>query len=99
MSLRRSTDRNCPPPKNCFPRRGQTRRETRSRSSIPRAVESTINFTWADPEGNPAASFYLQVAKSPYFASDSILVDRNGMQSHDFRLAGKSPGTYYWRLK
>ncbi len=59
----------------------------------------TVNFTWADPEGNPAASFYLQVAKSPYFASDSILVDRNGMQARDFRLAGMSPGTYYWRLK
>ncbi len=59
----------------------------------------TVNFTWADPEGNPAASFYLQVAKSSYFASDSILVDRSGLQAHDFRLAGVSPGTYYWRLK
>lgn len=59
----------------------------------------TVNFSWADPEGNPAASFYLQVAKSPYFASDSVLVDRNGMQTRDFRLSGLSPGTYYWRLK
>jgi hypothetical protein len=59
----------------------------------------TVNFTWADPEGNPAASFYLQVARSPYFASDSILVDRSEMQSRDFRLAGISPGTYYWRVK
>lgn len=59
----------------------------------------TVNFTWADPEGSPSASFYLQIAKSPHFASDSILVDRNGLQAHDFRLAGVSPGTYYWRLK
>jgi hypothetical protein len=59
----------------------------------------TVNFTWADPEGNPAASFFLQVAKSPMFASDSIMVDRSNMQSHDFRLSGLSPGTYYWRVK
>lgn len=59
----------------------------------------TVNFSWADPEGNPAASFYLQIAKSPYFASDSILVDRNQMQAHDFRLSSVAPGTYYWRLK
>jgi hypothetical protein len=59
----------------------------------------TVNFSWQDPEGNPASSFYLQIAKSPYFASDSILVDRNGMQARDFRLASLSPGTYYWRLK
>ena len=59
----------------------------------------TVNFGWSDPEGNPAASFSLQVAKSPYFSSDSILVDRNQMQAHDFRLASITPGTYYWRLK
>jgi FecR protein len=59
----------------------------------------TINFSWADPEGNPAASFYLQVSKSPYFASDATLVDKSEMQSRDFRLSGISPGTYYWRLK
>jgi hypothetical protein len=60
---------------------------------------ATVNFTWADPEGNPAASFYLQIAKSAYFASDSIMVDRNEMQTRDFRLSALSPGTYYWRLK
>lgn len=59
----------------------------------------TVGFSWADPEGNPAASFYLQIAKSPYFASDSILVDRSQMQARDFRLAGVAPGTYYWRLR
>ncbi len=59
----------------------------------------SVNFSWSDPEGNPAASFYLQVARSPYFADDSILVDRNQMQARDFRLSGISPGTYYWRLK
>lgn len=60
---------------------------------------ATAAFSWQDPEGNPAASFYLQIARSPYFASDSMLVDRSGMTSRDFRLAGLMPGTYYWRLK
>lgn len=60
---------------------------------------ATVGFTWQDPEGNPAASFYLQIARSPYFASDSILVDRSGVTGRDFRLAGLMPGTYYWRLR
>jgi len=59
----------------------------------------TVNFTWLDPEGNPAANFYLQVAKSSTFVTDSIMVDRSGMPSRDFRLAGLSPGAYYWRVK
>lgn len=58
-----------------------------------------VNFAWQDPDGNPAASFYLQISRSSTFAPDAIMVDRNGMQSRDFRLAGLSPGTYYWRVK
>jgi len=60
---------------------------------------AAVNFEWQDAEGNPAANFYLQVARSSTFASDSIMVDRNGMQTREFRLAGLSPGTYYWRVK
>jgi hypothetical protein len=59
----------------------------------------TVTFSWQDSDGNPAASYYLQVARSPIFASDAILVDRNQMQTREFRLAGLAPGTYYWRLK
>jgi hypothetical protein len=60
---------------------------------------ASVSFSWQDPEGNPASSYYLQVSRSPIFASDSTLVDRNGMQTHEFRLSGLSPGTYYWRVK
>ena len=60
---------------------------------------ATVTFAWQDPEGNPSASYYLQVSRSPIFASDAILVDRNQMQTREFRLAGLAPGTYYWRLK
>lgn len=56
-------------------------------------------FTWQDPEENPAVSFYLQISRSPTFSQDSIMVDRNGLASRDFRLSGLTPGTYYWRLK
>lgn len=58
-----------------------------------------VTFSWQDPEGNPAASFYLQVAKTSNFAPDSILVDRGSLQTREFRLNQLSPGVYYWRLK
>lgn len=59
----------------------------------------SVTFTWQDAEGAPAANFYLQISRSPLFASDSILVDRASLPSREFRLSGLSPGTYYWRLK
>ncbi|HKX82847.1 MAG TPA: FecR domain-containing protein, partial [Pyrinomonadaceae bacterium] len=56
-----------------------------------------MSFHW---QGDGAgATYYLQVARSPYFAADSILVDRGGLSTTNFRLAALSPGTYYWRLK
>jgi hypothetical protein len=66
-------------------------------------VDSTGNgvsvaFSWQE-SGAPATSFYLQISKSPYFAGDTVLVDKSAVTSHEFRLAGLMPGTYYWRLK
>ncbi len=59
----------------------------------------SITFNWQDAEGNPAANYHLQVSRSPTFASDAILVDRGGMTTREFRLAGLMPGNYYWRVK
>ena len=59
----------------------------------------TVTFAWQDDSSIPVSGYYLQVARSPFFASDSILVDRGSLTARDFRLAGLSPGTYYWRLK
>ena len=59
----------------------------------------TMGFSWQDESTVPVSSYYIQVARSPYFSPDSILVDRGSVTSHDFRLAGLLPGIYYWRLK
>ncbi|MEP7074858.1 MAG: FecR domain-containing protein [Acidobacteriota bacterium] len=58
----------------------------------------TVSFSWQDT-GESAVSYYLQIAKSPYFANDTVLVDRSGLTSRNFKLAGMVPGTYYWRIK
>ena len=59
----------------------------------------SVFFGWLAPEENPVASYYLQISRSPIFAADSILVDRNSMTTREYRLPGLSPGTYYWRVK
>jgi hypothetical protein len=59
----------------------------------------TMGFTWEDESTVPVANYYLQVARSPTFSSDGILVDRGLITSRDFRLSGLAPGIYYWRLK
>lgn len=55
------------------------------------------SFVWQDDSGSGV--YYIQVARSPYFSPDSIMVDRSGLSVRDFRLAGVAPGTYYWRVR
>ena len=59
----------------------------------------TMAFAWQDESTIPVASYYIQIARSPYFSPDAMLVDRGAVTGHDFRLAGLQPGIYYWRLK
>jgi uncharacterized cupin superfamily protein len=59
----------------------------------------SVTFTWADAEGNPASSYYIQISRSPTFASDAIMVDRADLLTREYRLGGLTPGNYYWRLK
>ncbi|HLA96558.1 MAG TPA: hypothetical protein VK612_12620, partial [Pyrinomonadaceae bacterium] len=58
-----------------------------------------VAFNWQDESTLPIAGYYLQVSRSPIFASDAILADRSSLTSRDFRLAGLTPGTYYWRIR
>jgi len=59
----------------------------------------TMSFAWQDESSLPVASYYIQIARSPTFASDGMLVDRGSITSRDFRLSGLMPGAYYWRIK
>jgi hypothetical protein len=58
-----------------------------------------ITFNWQDDGGGPIASYYIQVTKSPSFSADAILAERGNLIAREFRLAGLTPGNYYWRLK
>lgn len=60
---------------------------------------AAVGLSWQHEGTAPLSGFYLQVARSSYFAADSILVDRPSLAAGEFRLGGLSPGTYYWRVK
>ncbi len=59
----------------------------------------SVSFVWTDESSVPVSDYHLQVSRSPTFAADSMLVDRNRLGGRDFRLTGLQPGVYYWRLK
>lgn len=60
---------------------------------------ANITFRWQSPDVNSALTYYIQVAKSPFFAADSMLIERQGLASSSFTYSGFLPGIYYWRVR
>ena len=63
------------------------------------ATSSDVSFRWQKPESNSPVSFHLQVAKSPFFVADAIIIERENLTNQIFTLANLAPGIYYWRLR
>ncbi len=81
-----------PPPKHVNP------------TNMTQVADATGNgagaaFSWQNEGQSPIASYHFQVARSPYFSSDSMLVDRGSLANREFRMTGLQPGTYYWRVR
>lgn len=57
------------------------------------------SFRWEKAESSSALSFQLQIAKSPFFVPDAMLLMRESLNSPNFSLANLTPGTYYWRVR
>lgn len=63
-------------------------------------VDSTgVSFRWQKPEANSPVLYRLQIAKSVFFAADSIIVERDRMTGQIFNQSNFAPGVYYWRVR
>ncbi len=58
-----------------------------------------VNFTWQKNESVSIENYQLQIAKSPFFVSNSIVLERTSLKSSSFSDRNISPGTYYWRVR
>ena len=69
-------------------------------AQISGANGADIGFRWQNgSDASRIAKYYLQISRSPVFASDGIMVDRDSLTTQSFPLASVAPGTYYWRLR
>ncbi len=58
-----------------------------------------VSFRWEKAGGIAPSSFNLQIAKSPFFMPDSMILVRDSLNAVNFTLGGIAPGTYYWRVR
>ncbi len=63
------------------------------------STAADVSFRWQKPESASAITFHLQIAVSPFFVADAVIIERDNLSNQIFTLANLAPGTYYWRLR
>lgn len=63
------------------------------------SAAADVSFRWQKPEANSAVAFALQISRSPFFAADAVVLERDNLTNQIFTLANLPPGIYYWRLR
>lgn len=56
-------------------------------------------FRWQKSDPSTTFSYRIEVANSPFFVPDSLLISREGLGNPTFSIANINPGTYYWRVR
>jgi hypothetical protein len=60
---------------------------------------SDITFRWQKPESSSELNYSLQVAKSPFFVADAMILHRDSLSNTNFTFGNISPGIYYWHVR
>lgn len=56
-----------------------------------------VSFKWRTSGSN--YTYHLQVAKSPFFVSDKVVIEKTSLSNNNFGSDNLSAGTYFWRVQ
>ena len=62
-------------------------------------ANARVNFSWRNSESVSGRSYHIQIAGSPLFGQNSIVLERTSLTGQNFSGGNVSPGTYYWRIR
>ena len=60
---------------------------------------SDVSFRWQKSDAVAISAFHLQLAKSPFFVPDALVLERDTLTNPNFTLGNLMSGTYYWRIR
>jgi hypothetical protein len=60
---------------------------------------SDVTFRWQKPETASELNYALEVAKSPFFVADAMILQRESLANTNFTFGNIAPGIYYWRTR
>lgn len=60
---------------------------------------SDVTFRWQKSEANVEFKYHLEVASSPFFVKDGMIIEREPLTNPTFTFGNIVPGIYYWRVR
>lgn len=60
---------------------------------------ANVLFLWKKPTVQSDPSYNIQIAKSPFFTEEEIILERLELSGTKFILNSLGPGIYYWRVR
>jgi hypothetical protein len=70
-----------------------------SEQIITSGSEIDVSFEWGKPSVKSSFTYHLQIARSPFFVTDKIILEKTALSNTGFSSAGLSAGTYFWRVR
>lgn len=58
-----------------------------------------VTFRWQKSDPNTEFKYHLEVASSPFFIKDGMVIEREPLTTPTFTLGNIAPGVYYWRVR
>jgi len=60
---------------------------------------ANVSMKWLRPQSGTAAFYRVEVATSPFFVTDGMMIERDQLASTEFTASDLRPGVYFWRVR
>lgn len=60
---------------------------------------ANVSLKWLRPQSGTAAFYRVEVATSPFFVTDGMVIGRDQLVSTEFTASDLRPGVYFWRVR
>jgi FecR protein len=67
--------------------------------SVASTGSATVPLRWQKPQAGIPANYRVEVATSPFFVREGIVVERDQLMLPQFNVSDLRPGSYFWRVR
>ena len=67
--------------------------------SVSSTGSATVQLRWQKPQAGIPANYRVEIATSPFFVREGIVVERDQLMLPQFNVSDLRPGSYFWRVR